>query len=106
VGLATLPLNPGYTTQLPVFQLQQQTVVPTTIRVTGTDTTTVPAGSFATFVLETTAQGPGPSGTYYVRRASPHHVVRANLTATSPRGRTVTATKQLTSIQEEEAGTE
>jgi hypothetical protein len=106
VGLATLPLGTGYTVQLPVFQLQQQTVTPTSVQVMGTDTVTVPAGSFETFVVEVTSQGPGPSGTYHVRQAPPHHVVQANLEGTSPRGRTVTAKKQLTSMQEEDIGTE
>ena len=101
VGLATLPLETGFVVRLPVFHLQQQTVTPTTLRVTGTDTVAVPAGSFEAFVLETTSQGPGPSGTYYVRRAAPHHVVRADLTGKGPRGQAVTATKQLTSMSGE-----
>jgi len=100
VGLAALPLEPGYTVTLPVFHLQQQNVTPTTIRVTGTDTVTVPAGSFETYVLEVSPDGPGPAGTYYVRTATPHHVVQADLEITRPGGRTITATKMLTSITE------
>jgi hypothetical protein len=101
VGLATLSLESGFVVRLPVFHLQQQTVTPTTLRVTGTDTVAVPAGSFEAFVLETTSQGPGPSGTYYVRRAAPHHVIKADLTGKGPRGQAVTATKQLTSMSGE-----
>lgn len=100
VGLATLPLQSGYEAQFPVFDLRRQKASPATIRVTGTETVTVPAGSFETFVLETSSRGGGPSGTYHVRRAAPHHVVKANLEVAGPRGRTVTAVKKLTSIRE------
>jgi hypothetical protein len=74
-----------------------------TLRVVGTDSVTVPAGAFETFVVEATSQGPGPSGTYYVRQDAPHHVVKANLEVAASQGRTVTATKQLTSLQEASA---
>ena len=107
VALATLPLEPGYTVELPIFHLQQQNVTPTTLRVTGTDTVTVPAGTFETYVLEAQPNGPGPAGTYHVRMAAPHHVVRADLEITRPNGRTITATKRLTSLTEGAAtGTE
>jgi hypothetical protein len=104
VALATLPLEPGYTVELPIFHLQQRNVTPTMLRVTGMDTVTVPAGTFETYVIEAQPDGPGPTGTYYVRTAAPHHVVRANLEITRPQGRTVTATKQLTSVTEDAGG--
>lgn len=103
VGLATLPLEPGYAARMPVYHLRQKNVTPITLRVVGTDSVTVPAGSFDTFVLEATSQGPGPSGTYYVRRNAPHHVVKANLQVPASQGRTVTATKQLTALRESAA---
>ena len=102
VALAGLPLEEGYAAQLPVFQLQQQKVATTTVRVTGTETVEVPAGSFETYVLEASSEGPGPSGTIHVRRAAPHHVVKANLEV-SMGPRTATATKQLTSMTAESA---
>ena len=100
IGLATLPLAPGYTAALPVFQLQQQTVATTTVRVTGTEAVEVPAGTFETYVLEATSKGPVPSGTIYVRKDAPHHVVQADLEVTSG-GRTISATKRLTKMRTE-----
>jgi dipeptidyl aminopeptidase/acylaminoacyl peptidase len=101
VALAALPFESGYSAQLPVFQLQQQAVATTTVRVTGTETVEVPAGSFETYVLEATSEGPGPSGTIHVRREAPHHVVKADLEVTMG-GRTVTATKALTKMSTNE----
>jgi dipeptidyl aminopeptidase/acylaminoacyl peptidase len=98
VALSTLPLEEGYAARLPVFQLQQQKVATTTIRVTGTETVKVPAGSFETYVLEATSKGPGASGTMYVRKAAPHHVVKADLEVSLPGGRTATADKRLTKM--------
>jgi dipeptidyl aminopeptidase/acylaminoacyl peptidase len=100
VGLATLPLDAGYEAALPVFQLQRQTVATTTVRVTGTETVKVPAGTFEAYVLEATSQGPAPSGTIYVRKAAPHHMVKADLQVTSG-GRTISATKRLTKMRTE-----
>ncbi len=94
VALAALPLEPGYAARMPVYQLQQQAVATTTVEVTGTDTVETPAGAFETYVLEATSDGPGPSGTIHVRRAAPHHLVRADLEVTTG-GRSVTATKVL-----------
>jgi len=94
VALAALPLAPGYAARLPVYQLRQQAVGTTTIRVTGTDTVETPAGTFATYVLEATSEGPVPAGTLHVRRAAPHHLVRADLSL-STGGRNATATKTL-----------
>jgi len=97
VALAALPLEPGYAARFPVYQLQQQAVATTTVRVTGTDTVETPAGTFETYVLEATSDGPGPSGTIRVRREAPHHVVTADLEVTMS-GRTVTATKRLRAL--------
>ncbi len=93
--LATLPFRAGYTATFPVFQLQQQSVAHMTVRVVGTESVEVPAGTFSTYVLETTSDGPGPEGTIYVDQHRPHHVVKANLTVTNG-GRTITAIKTLT----------
>jgi dipeptidyl aminopeptidase/acylaminoacyl peptidase len=106
VALATLPFKEGYAARLPVFQLQQQKVSTTTVRVTGTETVEVPAGSFETYVLEASSEGPGPSGTIYVRKAAPHHVVKADLEASGPGGRTVTAKKRLTKMTTDAATSE
>jgi hypothetical protein len=100
MGLATLPLEPGYAAAIPVFQLQQQTVATTTVRVTGTETVKVPAGQFEVYVLEATSKGPAPSGTIYVRKTAPHHVVKADLQVTSG-GRTISATKRLKTMRTE-----
>ncbi len=98
VALAALPLDEGYAAELPVFQLQQQKVATTTVRVTGTETVEVPAGSFETYVLEASSEGPGPSGTIHVRKTRPHHVVKADLEV-SMGPRTVTAKKRLTKME-------
>ncbi|PSQ96836.1 MAG: peptidase S9 [Bacteroidetes bacterium SW_9_63_38] len=100
MGLATLPLDPRYEASVPVFQLQQQTVATTMVRVTGTETVEVPAGRFETYVLEATSKGAAPSGTIYVRKNAPHHVVKADLQVTSG-GRTISATKRLTKMRTE-----
>ncbi len=97
VALAALPLKEGYSAQFPVFQLRQQQVATTTIRVTGTKTIETSAGSFETYVVEASSQGPAPSGTYYVRTSAPHHVVKANLEV-SMGARTATAVKTLTEL--------
>jgi len=106
VGMATLPLDSGYVAQMPVYHLQQREVTPMTLRVVGTESVTVPAGSFDTFVVEATSQGSGPSGTYYVRQNAPHHVVKADLEVAASQGRTVTATKKLTFLQRASAADE
>jgi len=103
VALAALPLKTGYSAQLPVFQLQRQTVATMTIRVTGTKTVETPAGSFETYVLEATSQGPAPAGTYYARKTAPHHIVKANLEVSTPTGRTVNATKTLKKLTSTQA---
>jgi len=97
VALAALPLKEGYSAQFPVFQLRQQQVATTAIQVTGTKTTETPAGSFETYVVEATSEGPAPSGTYYVRTSAPHHVVKADLEV-SIGPRTATAVKTLTEL--------
>ena len=98
IALAALPLEEGFSARLPVFQLRQQTVATTTVEVTGTETVKVPAGSFETYVIKATSEGPAPSGTYYVQKEAPHHVVKANLEVSVGGGRTATAVKQLTEM--------
>lgn len=103
VALAVLPLEPDYAARIPVYQLQQQEVGTTTVRVTGTETIETPAGTFETYVLEATSDGPGPSGTIYVRREAPHHLVQADLKVAAG-GRNATATKTLRALSTEDDG--
>ncbi|MDQ3522430.1 MAG: insulinase family protein, partial [Gemmatimonadota bacterium] len=72
--LAVADLQPGRTLTLPVFSAQTGAVVNHTVRVTGTESVTVPAGTFQTYRLEST--GGQQSFTVFVRQELPHIVVK------------------------------
>lgn len=76
--LMGLPLTEGYRTTLRSFDVQQQRVRPFEIKVTGTETVEVPAGTFDTFAVAVTPlDGDGGPSTLNLKREAPHHVVRA-----------------------------
>lgn len=52
VGLGALPLAEGYAARIQLFDLAQARVQPYSVVVTGTEEVTVPAGTFATYVVE------------------------------------------------------
>jgi dipeptidyl aminopeptidase/acylaminoacyl peptidase len=75
--LAGLPLAAGYETSLNVFSLLEQKIRPMKIAVTGADTTTSGAGSFATYTVQVTPLDGDEAGTatLHVTRDAPHLVV-------------------------------
>lgn len=75
--LATAELAEGRTLTLPVFNVMSGGVVNVTYRVAGTETITVPAGTFEAFRVEITG-GEQPM-TVYVRRQAPHLLLRQEL---------------------------
>jgi len=93
LALSTMPLEPGFSTSLQVFNPQQQTVRTANFEVTGTETVETPAGSFEAYVVDVTVGDDEVSGTVHLRKAAPHHVVQTNLEQSTPRGtRTISQT--------------
>jgi len=61
--------------------------------VTGTETVETPAGSFEAYVVDVTVGDDKVTGTVHLRTVALHHVVKANLEMSTPRGtRTITQT--------------
>jgi hypothetical protein len=52
VALGTMPMEPGFSTSLPVFTPRRQKVRTANFKVTGMETVKTPAGSFDTYVVE------------------------------------------------------
>jgi dipeptidyl aminopeptidase/acylaminoacyl peptidase len=77
--IAALPLAPDYATSVRMFSVLAQKVRPMRIAVTGTDSTTTTAGTFATYVVQVTPLDgdEGGTATYHVLTAAPHVVVQA-----------------------------
>jgi hypothetical protein len=76
VGLGTLPLAPGYSARIQLFELAQASVRPYAVVVTGTEEVTVPAGTFETFVVEIRPADGSPPRRAYVSVDEPRVVVR------------------------------
>ena len=93
--LGTMPLKPGFIASLDVFTLPRS-VKTMRYRVTGTELVETPAGQFETYVVRFRARGGGSTGTAYLRREAPHHLIR--LTADQEGGETFT--QELESISE------
>lgn len=87
LALAKLPLADGWTGRMDLFNPQGGGTIPLTFAVKRSEKVTVPAGSFDTWVVETTS-GPGNT-TFYVAKGGP--VVRI-VTAVPQMGGTVEAT--------------
>jgi hypothetical protein len=70
-AIAALPLAQGYTANFRNFDVEQQQVKVRQLRVMGTDTVTVPAGTFHTWKLLVTTEGGDEEMTaYWVDKAS------------------------------------
>jgi hypothetical protein len=72
--LPTLPWSKSASFSIPVFGSGQGTQRTVTYKVTGTQSVTVPAGTFETYVVETSG-GPAPV-TMYITTAQPYRVVK------------------------------
>jgi hypothetical protein len=93
IALGAMPLESGLSTSLQVFSPQQQNVRTANFEVTGTTTVETPAGSFEAYVVGVTVGSDKVTGTVHLRKTAPHHVVKANLEVSTPRGtRTITQT--------------
>jgi dipeptidyl aminopeptidase/acylaminoacyl peptidase len=76
VLIGGLPLAPGYTTPLRVFDFQTQKSRPMILTVTGTENITVPAGSFDCFKIEIKPVEDSGSSTLFVNSKDPRCMVR------------------------------
>lgn len=77
-ALGTLTLTEAYAATLETFDVLAARVVPQTIRVTGSETVTVPAGSFESWKLDLTPNdGSQQPSVIWIEKAAPHRVVRS-----------------------------
>ncbi|MCG8424337.1 MAG: alpha/beta fold hydrolase [Proteobacteria bacterium] len=78
MAVAALPLAEGYETTFRWFETNMQKVEPYRLVVKGTETTSVPAGNFETFVVEYIPLGDSTSGgVMRVMRKAPHYAVKS-----------------------------
>jgi hypothetical protein len=97
-----MPLEPGFATTLRAFSEQQQKVQTLSFEVTGTETVETGSGTFDTYVVEMSSSDGNTEGTMHLRTAAPHHVVKAEMTRSGPRG-SQTFTYSLTSMKTADA---
>jgi len=77
-ALGTLPLAADYQAGLRVFDIMTAATAAQRVRVVGSETISVPAGSFETFKVQLqAADGSGTADTYWIEKAAPHRLVRA-----------------------------
>jgi hypothetical protein len=92
--IATLPLAVGYTTTFRSFDIQSQKVKLQQLSVAGTESVTVPAGTFDTFRVEiTSADGGGDKKTLWVAKDT-RKAVKAIAVVAAMGGATMTAELQ------------
>ncbi len=78
ISLASLPLAEGYHTTIRWFDASSQKVEAFKLTVTGTESTTVPGGTFDTYVVKMDPLGDATAnGVMRVTRTAPHHIVKA-----------------------------
>jgi dipeptidyl aminopeptidase/acylaminoacyl peptidase len=104
LALAAMPLAEGFTTTLRSFNEQNQTVQTLSFEVTGTDTVETEAGATETYVVDMESADGKTTGTMHLRVAAPHHLVKATIEQSTPRG-SQTITYTLTSMTTGAAGT-
>ncbi len=89
--IGCLPLADGYSATFRNFDLQKQKVKLMQLKVTGSDTLTVPAGKFETFKVEiTSADGGNDQMTVWIAKDS-HAAVKTSAVLASMGGATLTA---------------
>lgn len=77
-ALTTLPLAAGYSANVRLFDVMGGAAAEHTIKVVGSESVTVPAGTFDTFKIETQpADGSGTSDKYWITKSAPTRVVKA-----------------------------
>lgn len=97
-ALATLPLAEGYKTTFRWFDFASQKVEAFQLLVKGTETTTVAAGTYETYLVVLEPLGDvTKSGIMRVMKAAPHHVIKSKIDIKAPTGSMV-LTNELTAI--------
>jgi dipeptidyl aminopeptidase/acylaminoacyl peptidase len=86
LAVGTLPLAPGYTTELSSFDLMGGKVQVQKLVVKGAEEVTTPAGKFPGLKVEITPQGEGGAVILWVEKAAPHRVLRWETTLPAGRG--------------------
>jgi dipeptidyl aminopeptidase/acylaminoacyl peptidase len=86
--IATLPLAEGYTTSFRNFDAQAQKVKTVQLKVLGSESVTVPAGTFDAFKVEVVTTD-GPTSTHWVAK-DPRRVVKVVSVVPAMNGATVT----------------
>ena len=89
-AIACLPLAEGYTTSFRNLDLQKQKPKLMQLKVAGSESVTVPAGTFDTFKVEITADGDSGKMTLWVAKQS-HSLVKFSSNVASMGGATMTA---------------
>jgi dipeptidyl aminopeptidase/acylaminoacyl peptidase len=90
--IATLPLAEGYSVAFRSFNVQTQQVMDLQLKVTGSETVSVPAGKFDCFKVEIESSNGGKNTAWIAK--SPREVVRAFATGPQLGGATVTSELQ------------
>ena len=92
-ALGTLPLAPNYQAGIRIFDVMSAAASEQVVQVVGTESVTVPAGTFATFKVQLqAADGSGTADIYWIEQAGTHRLVRAeqSLPAAAGGGKIVT----------------
>lgn len=92
--IAALPLEEGYRAEYGTLDLMQQQRRRMQVEVTGTESVTVPAGSFSTFRVEVSSADGGPGGTTLWIDRDTRLVVKAQASVPQANGATLTSELQ------------
>ena len=90
LSIGCLPLADGYTTTFRNFDLQKQKVKLMQLSVAGSETVTVPAGTFTTFRVELTSADGGDRSTVWIAKDT-RKPVKISAVIASMGGATMTA---------------
>jgi len=92
LSVASLPLAEGYTANYRTYDLSKMKTALWQLKVTATENVTVPAGTFATFKVETASADGGPEKTTFWIAKDSHQPVK--WVSNGPSGATITAELQ------------
>jgi dipeptidyl aminopeptidase/acylaminoacyl peptidase len=88
--LSTLPIAEGYSTTFRSFDIRQQKVKATELKVVGSEAVTVPAGTFDAYTVELATPDDGSKSTVWVAK-DPRKVVKSVTVAPQMGGATITS---------------
>jgi dipeptidyl aminopeptidase/acylaminoacyl peptidase len=89
-AIGCLPLAEGYTTSFRNLDVQKQKAKLMQLKVAGTESITVPAGTFETFKVEVSADGDAGKTTLWIAKQT-HNAVKVSTTLPAMGGATMTA---------------